>query len=102
MDSIVDIPTPINEPVRDYAPGSPERASLQAALADLAAHPADLPHIIIFNPDQWRGDVLGHVGNPAAVTPHLDEMQNPGDVHFNAAGYEFLGQRVAEAIGKEN
>ncbi len=30
------------------------------------------PHIVIFNPDQWRGDVLGHMGNPAAVTPHLD------------------------------
>ena len=24
----------------------------------------DRPDIIIFNPDQWRGDVLGHVGNP--------------------------------------
>ncbi len=33
-----------------------------------------------------------------AITPHLKEMQNPRDVHFNAAGYEFLGQRVAEAI----
>ena len=33
-----------------------------------------------------------------AITPHLDEMQNPNDVHFNAAGYEFLGQRVGEAI----
>ncbi|MCA9086325.1 MAG: SGNH/GDSL hydrolase family protein [Planctomycetaceae bacterium] len=33
-----------------------------------------------------------------AVTPHLDEMQNPNDVHFNAAGYEFLGQQVADAI----
>ena len=33
-----------------------------------------------------------------AVTPHLAEMQNPKDVHFNGAGYEFLGQRVAEAI----
>lgn len=32
------------------------------------------PHIIIFNPDQWRGDVLGHVGNPAAVTPNLDRV----------------------------
>ena len=35
-----------------------------------------------------------------AVTPHLDEMQNPNDVHFNAAGYEFLGQQVADAITK--
>jgi acyl-CoA thioesterase-1 len=33
-----------------------------------------------------------------AVTPHLDEMQNPNDVHFNGAGYEFLGQRAGEAI----
>jgi lysophospholipase L1-like esterase len=33
-----------------------------------------------------------------AITPHLETMQNPNDVHFNAAGYEFLGRRVAEAI----
>jgi arylsulfatase A-like enzyme len=32
------------------------------------------PHILIFNPDQWRGDVLGHLGNPAAVTPTLDQL----------------------------
>jgi hypothetical protein len=25
-------------------------------------------------------------------------MQNPNDVHFNTAGYEFLGQCVADAI----
>lgn len=30
------------------------------------------PNIIIFNPDQWRGDALGHMGHPAAETPHLD------------------------------
>lgn len=33
-----------------------------------------------------------------AVTPHLTEMQNPNDVHFNAKGYDFLGQAVARAI----
>lgn len=33
-----------------------------------------------------------------AVTPHLARLQNPNDVHFNAAGYEFLGKRVAESI----
>lgn len=26
---------------------------------------AKRPHIVIFNPDQWRGDVLGQVGGPA-------------------------------------
>jgi lysophospholipase L1-like esterase len=35
-----------------------------------------------------------------AITPHLETMQNPNDVHFNAAGYQFLGQRVSEAIEK--
>ena len=33
-----------------------------------------------------------------AITPHLAEMQNPNDVHFNAAGYNFLGQQVAHSI----
>ena len=36
----------------------------------------------------------------AAITPRLAEMQNPNDVHFNAKGYDFLGQTVAEAISK--
>jgi len=33
-----------------------------------------------------------------AITPHLAEMQNPNDVHFNAAGYDFLGQQVATSV----
>ena len=44
--AITDVPMPVNEPVRDYAPGSPERDRLTAALADLAAAPIDLPHVI--------------------------------------------------------
>jgi len=43
------------------------------------------PHIVIFNPDQWRGDVLGHVGNPAAVTPHLDGVVRTDGVSFRHA-----------------
>ena len=35
--AISKVPTPVNEPVKSYAPGSPERASLQARLAELAA-----------------------------------------------------------------
>jgi len=34
----------------------------------------------------------------SAITPHLAELQNPNDVHFNAKGYEFLGGRVAESL----
>lgn len=40
------------------------------------------PHILIFNPDQWRGDVLGHLGNPAAQTPNLDRFAEQEAVSF--------------------
>ncbi len=44
------------------------------------------PHIIIFNPDQWRGDVVGHLGNSAASTPHLDQaVRDGGFVSFRNA-----------------
>ncbi|MDQ1668205.1 MAG: 1-pyrroline-5-carboxylate dehydrogenase [Actinomycetota bacterium] len=32
MDAVTNIPTPVNEPVRQYAPGSAERAELESAL----------------------------------------------------------------------
>ncbi|MYA18609.1 MAG: hypothetical protein F4089_10410 [Gammaproteobacteria bacterium] len=25
--------------------------------------------LVIFNPDRWRGDALGHLGHPAVKTP---------------------------------
>ncbi len=34
----------------------------------------------------------------AAITPRLAELQNPRDVHFNPAGYAFLGAQVAAAL----
>ncbi|HZU01975.1 MAG TPA: sulfatase-like hydrolase/transferase, partial [Ktedonobacteraceae bacterium] len=43
------------------------------------------PHIVLFNPDQWRGDVLGHMGNPAAVTPTLDQWVQTDAVSFRHA-----------------
>ena len=35
---------------------------------------AKQPHIIIFNPDEMRGDALAHLGNPASITPNLDAV----------------------------
>lgn len=43
------------------------------------------PNIIIFNPDQMRWDSLGHLGNPAAVTPFLDSFQQTEAVSFSNA-----------------
>ncbi len=42
MDAQFTVPEPANEPVGTYAPGSPERASLQRRLAELAAERLDL------------------------------------------------------------
>nr|WP_137145544.1 L-glutamate gamma-semialdehyde dehydrogenase [Mycolicibacterium sp. CR10] len=44
--AISDVPAPINEPVRDYAPGSAERGRLTDALASLAAESIEFPHVI--------------------------------------------------------
>ena len=40
------------------------------------------PNIVIFNPDSYRGDVLGHLGNPGAVTPNLDALIRDGGVSY--------------------
>jgi 1-pyrroline-5-carboxylate dehydrogenase len=47
VDAVTTVPAPRNEPVRDYAPGSPERAALQARLAELGgAGPVELPMVL--------------------------------------------------------
>lgn len=43
------------------------------------------PNLLIFNPDQWRGDVMGHLGNAAAQTPHLDRLVAEDGVSFRNA-----------------
>ena len=46
MDAITVVPAPINEPVHDYAPHSPERARLQVALAELSAGVTEISQVI--------------------------------------------------------
>src|SRR4051794_22223150 len=47
MDAITAVPAPVNEPVRTYAPGSPERASLELNLAEMAgSDPVELTAVI--------------------------------------------------------
>src|SRR5262245_54115338 len=45
-DAIVSVPHPINDPVLSYAPGSPERARLKAALADVEREVVESPCVI--------------------------------------------------------
>lgn len=46
MDAVTVVPTPANEPVHTYAPGSPERARLLGRLADLSGDSLDIPLVI--------------------------------------------------------
>ncbi len=43
------------------------------------------PHIVIFNPDQYRADALAHLGNSAAVTPNFDKIIEEDAVSFRNA-----------------
>ncbi|MEU4243186.1 L-glutamate gamma-semialdehyde dehydrogenase [Actinoplanes sp. NPDC026619] len=75
MDAQFAVPIPRNEPVRDYRPGSPERASLEARIADLRDARPDLTMTIggrqsmaggagieVVQPHR-RHAVLGRTGN---------------------------------------
>lgn len=46
MSAIGNIPVPVNEPVKSYAPGTPERAELQAAIASLGNQVTEIPAVI--------------------------------------------------------
>jgi 1-pyrroline-5-carboxylate dehydrogenase len=46
MDAVTTVPTPVNEPVRGYAPGTAERESLQRRIAELEAEKHELPQTI--------------------------------------------------------
>jgi 1-pyrroline-5-carboxylate dehydrogenase len=55
MDARTTVPAPINEPVLDYRPGSPERASLEVRLAELQGAPIDLTMTIDGQQRMGRG-----------------------------------------------
>ena len=46
LNAVRRVPTPINEPIKSYAPGSPERTELTARLASMAKERVDIPLII--------------------------------------------------------
>ncbi|MEO8199518.1 MAG: L-glutamate gamma-semialdehyde dehydrogenase [Gemmatimonadota bacterium] len=81
MSGIVSIPTPRNEPVLTYAPGTPERTALKKALATMSGEQADIPCIVggseirsgkttdVVAPHDHR-HILGRVHQATAETIH--------------------------------
>ena len=46
LDAVCSLPAAVNEPVKSYAPGSPERASIKARLETMARERIELPLVI--------------------------------------------------------
>ncbi len=60
---IVSVPPPVNDPIRSYGPGSPEKVSLKAKIAKMLSEEIEIPLII--------GGEEVRTGNTAeAVCPH--------------------------------
>jgi len=81
------LPEPRNESVRDYAPGSPERAALKARLDELAGSTAEIPMVI-----GGREVRTGRTGT--AVMPHDHEHVL---AEFHRGGEAEVAQAIAAA-----
>ena len=81
------IPPPVNDPVRSYAPGSPERASIKARLKQMAGEKIDIPLFI-----GGKEVKTGNCGQ--SVMPH-DHQHVLGEYH--KASEEHVKQAVAAA-----
>jgi 1-pyrroline-5-carboxylate dehydrogenase len=67
------VPPPVNEPVKSYAPKSPERADVKAKLKEMAAERIDIP-LVIGGREIRTGDTA------PSVMPH-DHAHVLGDYH---------------------
>ena len=70
-------PTPVNEPVLNYAPGSAERASLKAALKELKSEKVDVPMYI--------GNEEIRTGNTMEIRPPHEHKHVLGRFHIGEA-----------------
>ena len=68
------VPVAINEPIKSYAPGTSERAEVQAAYDKMWAESLDIPMVI--NGKQVR------TSNTMRVLPPHDPQHNVGSFHF--------------------
>jgi 1-pyrroline-5-carboxylate dehydrogenase len=81
------VPTPVNEPTRSYAPGSPERAELKARLTSMAGEKIEIPLII-------GGREIRTGRTEKSVMPH-DHRHVLAEYHV--AGPEHIEQAIAAA-----
>jgi 1-pyrroline-5-carboxylate dehydrogenase len=64
VDAVTNVPVPVNEPIKGYAPGSPERAALEQKIKELAGERAELTMTIGGQQRMGGGDLVD------VVEPH--------------------------------
>jgi 1-pyrroline-5-carboxylate dehydrogenase len=84
VDAVTNVPPPVNEPVRSYAPGSPERASLEVRLQELGASPVDLTMTIAGQQRPGSGDAI-EVVQPHRHAAVLGTTHDAGPADVQAA-----------------
>jgi 1-pyrroline-5-carboxylate dehydrogenase len=85
---IYNVPQPWNEPVKSYAPGSPERKELQAMLKELRSKETDIPMYI--GGKEVRSD------NKIRLAPPHDHKHTLG--HFHKSSKEHVNQAIDAAL----
>src|ERR1700730_6012588 len=86
MDALSRTPLPVNEPVRQYQPGSHERAVLESKIKELAGQRAELTMTIAGRQQMAAGEVIDVV-QPHNKTQVLGQLGNATDVDVAAAIY---------------
>ena len=76
-------PIPVNEPVKSYAPGSPERASLKRRLAEMASEEIEIP-AFIGGREIRTGDTID-VRPPHETSRKVGTAHMVGDAEIGAA-----------------
>ena len=86
MDAVSRTPVPVNEPVRQYQPGSHERAVLESKIKELAGQQTELTMTIDGHQQMAAGEKI-NVVQPHNKTHVLGQLGNATDVDVAAAIY---------------
>ncbi|WP_354642743.1 L-glutamate gamma-semialdehyde dehydrogenase [Kitasatospora camelliae] len=76
MDAVTQVPAPVNEPVHSYAPGSPERARLEAKLKELGGQEPLQLTMTINGEHRMGGGAEIHVVQPHNHAARLGTLRN--------------------------
>ncbi|MFD8595793.1 L-glutamate gamma-semialdehyde dehydrogenase [Kitasatospora sp. NPDC059646] len=76
MDAVTQVPAPVNEPVHSYAPGSPERARLEAKLKELGGQGPIQLTMTINGERRLGGGSEFHVVQPHNHAARLGTLRN--------------------------